>query len=143
MSNQEGRRLYDRWMAMWNGDVALTAEIVAPDCVVHQAPFGAGEPPRFEGPAGIRRMVEMGRAPFADLTFAVEVGPIAEGDLLAARWTSRGRYRGGLPGATAAAGAPVTFGGMDLFRIENGRIAEYWVSADVYHLMAQLGAVAS
>jgi predicted ester cyclase len=86
-------------------------------------------------------MVEMGRAPFTALTFTLAVGPIVDGDFLASRWAAEGRYRGGLPGATAPAGTPVTYGGADIFRLENGQIAEYWVSADALHLMVQLGAV--
>lgn len=141
MPNDEIRRLYARWLALWNGDLSIAPEIIAPDCIVHQAPFGAGEPPVFRGPDGIAQMVAMGREPFDDFQIALEVGPLADGDLVAARWTGRGRYRGGLPGASASPGTPVTYGGMDLFRLENGKIAEYWISADVYALMAQLGAV--
>jgi predicted ester cyclase len=33
------------------------------------------------------------------------------------------------------------FSGMDIMRIENGRVAEYWVSSDGLYLMAQLGAL--
>lgn len=87
--------------------------------------------------------IRNGRAPLEDITFAVAVGPLVEGDVIAARWTSRGRYQGGLPGATAAAGAPGAYSGMDLFLVENGQITESWVNADVCHLMAQLGVVAS
>lgn len=141
MPSSEITRLYGRWLDLWNGDLAAADEIVAADCVVHQAPFGAGEPQVFRGSEGLVQMVTMGRQPFDDFVIEAEVGPIAEGHLVAARWTGRGRYRGGLPGASAEPGTPVTYGGMDLFRLEHGKIAEYWVSADVYALMAQLGAV--
>jgi hypothetical protein len=63
------------------------------------------------------------------------------GDLVAARWAGRGRYRGGMPGATAAAGTPVAFGGIDLLRARGDRFAEYWVSSDGPALMGQLGAL--
>jgi predicted ester cyclase len=143
MPDREMVRLYEQWMAMWNGDLSLASEIVAEGCIVHQAPFGEGEPVEFRGPEGIARMVEMGRAPFDEFAVKAEVGPVAEGALVAARWTGSGRYRGGLPGATASPGTLVTYSGADFFQIEAGKIAEYWVSADVYALMAQLGAVAS
>lgn len=143
MSDRAVARLYEQWLAMWNGNISLAGEIVAEGCVIHQAPFGEGEPIEFRGPEGIARMVEMGRAPFDGFSVALDVGPLAEGALMAARWTGSGQYRGGLPGATAAPGTLVTYSGMDLFRIEGGKIAEYWVSADVYALMAQLGAFSS
>ena len=118
---------------MWNGRPELADELVAEGCPIHQPPN------TLHGPEGVRRMIEMGRAPFAQLTFRIEVGPIVEGNRLAARWESEGVYSGGIPGATVAPGTRVSFGGVDIWRIENGKIAEYWVSSDGLHLMAQLG----
>jgi predicted ester cyclase len=83
----------------------------------------------------------MGRAPFSELTFAIEVGPIVEGDMLAARWIGRALYAGGIPGATAPEGTEVAFGGIDIMRVADGRLAEYWVSSDGIALMTQLGAL--
>ncbi len=131
--------LYAQWMRLWNGDLSLAPDIVAPDCRIHQAPFGAGEPLEFRGPDGIVQMVEMGRSPFQDVSFEVIVGPIAQYDYLAARWKATGSYAGGLPGATAEPGRHISFHGNDILRLEGGKVAEYWVSSDGAHLMAQLG----
>ena len=57
------------------------------------------------------------------------------------RWTARGRYAGGFPGATAPEGTEVVFGGIDIMRVEDGRLAEYWVSSDGIAFMQQLGAL--
>jgi predicted ester cyclase len=136
------RRLYRRWMLeLWNGDLAVAGELVTDDFIIHQARAdgAASEGPR--GPEALVQMVREGHAPFEELTFDIEVGPVVEGDMVAARWVGRGRYRGGLPGATAAAGTPVLFGGIDLLRARDGRFAEYWVSSDGLQLMAQLGAL--
>ena len=136
------RRLYRRWMLeLWNGDLAIAGELVTDDLVIHQARAdgAASEGPR--GPEALVQLVREGHAPFEELTFDIEVGPVVEGDMVAARWVGRGRYRGGLPGATAPAGTPVAFGGIDLLRAEGGRFAEYWVSSDGLQLMAQLGAL--
>ncbi|HET9560100.1 MAG TPA: hypothetical protein VFS70_23425 [Actinomycetota bacterium] len=46
-----------------------------------------------------------------------------------------------MPGATAAAGTPGGFGGIDLRRARGDRFAEYWVSSDGLALMGQLGAL--
>lgn len=129
---QNLREMYDRWMRMWNGEIGLAEELVAPGCVIHQPPNA------FRGPQGVQRMVEMGRAPFAEIAFRIEVEPIIEGQRLAARWTSTGRYAGGVPGATVEPGTEVVFGGIDIWRLEDGKIAEYWVSSDGLWLMAQL-----
>ena len=88
-----------------------------------------------------RWMLELWNGDLAVATKLVtEVGPVVEGDLVAARWAGRGRYRGGMPGATAAAGTPVAFGGIDLLRARADRFAEYWVSSDGLALMGQPGA---
>jgi predicted ester cyclase len=140
----ELRRLYWRWMLeLWNGDLAVAAELVTDDFVIHQARAdGAGSDER-RGPEAVVQLVRDGHAPFDGLTFEIEVGPVVEGDLVAARWAGRGRYRGGMPGATAAAGTPVAFGGIDLLRARGDRFAEYWVSSDGLALMGQLGALGS
>jgi predicted ester cyclase len=138
----ELRRLYRRWMLeLWNGDLAVAVELVTDDFVIHQARAdGAGSEER-RGPEAVVQLVRDGHAPFDGLTFEIEVGPVVEGDLVAARWVGRGRYRGGMPGASAAAGTPVAFGGIDLLRARGDRFAEYWVSSDGLALMGQLGAL--
>jgi predicted ester cyclase len=138
----ELRRLYRRWMLeLWNGDLAVAAELVTDDFVIHQARVGGAGSEEQRGPDAVVQMVRDGHAPFDELTFEIEVGPVVEGDLVAARWAGRGRYRGGMPGATAAAGTPVGFGGIDLLRARGDRFAEYWVSSDGLALMERLGAL--
>jgi predicted ester cyclase len=136
------RRLYRRWLLeLWNGDLAVAEGLVTDDFVIHQARADGAASEDLRGPEAIGKMVGEGRAPFDGLTFELEVGPVTEGDMVAARWVGRGRYRGGMPGAAAAAGTPVRFGGIDLLRARDGRFAEYWVSSDGLELMAQLGAL--
>jgi predicted ester cyclase len=117
---------------MWNGNLDLADELKSPDCLIHQPPND------FRVAAGLLQMVKMGRAPFEDPLFSIEVEPIVEGNRLAARWTMTGRYLGGLSGTTAVPGTEITFGGIDIWRVEDGKIVEYWVSSDGLHMMAQL-----
>jgi predicted ester cyclase len=142
MPMDDPRRLYERWLLeLWHGDESVAQEILAADFVVHQARSQPGESEDVHGPQAGVEMVRMGRAPFSQLTFAVEVGPLVDGDMLAARWIGYGTYAGGLPGATAPEGTEVAFGGIDIMRIADGRLAEYWVSSDGLSLMEQLGAL--
>jgi predicted ester cyclase len=135
------QELYGARMELWNGNHELADEIIAADCIVHQAPSDPDNPLHLKGPEGILQMIQMGHAPFSELQFRVEVGPLVDGYMLAARWTSDGRYKGDFPGAAVSPGTPINFGGIDIMRIENGKIAEYWVSSDGVYLMAQLGAL--
>jgi predicted ester cyclase len=142
MMIDDPRRLYERWLLeLWHGDESVAQEILAADFVVHQARSQPGESEAVRGPQAGIELVRMGRAPFSQLAFEIEVGPIVEGGMVAARWIGRGLYAGGIPGATAPAGTEVHFGGIDIMRIENGRLAEYWVSSDGLALMQQLGAL--
>ena len=126
------RAMYRRWIDMWNGGIDLAEELMSPECPIHQPPN------TFQGADGLLQMIRMGRAPFDAPVFAVEVEPIVEGKRLAARWTMTGRYRGGIPGTTAPVGTEITFGGIDIWRVEGGKIVEYWVSSDGLWMMAQL-----
>jgi predicted ester cyclase len=119
----------------------VAEQILTPDFVIHQARAAPGGSEDVRGPQAAVELVRMGRAPFSELTIALEVGPIVEGDMVAARWSARVVYASGLPGATAAPGTVVTFGGIDILRVQDGRFAEYWVSSDGLALMGQLGAL--
>ncbi len=138
MSIEEARRLYRRWLLeLWNGALEVAGEIVAPGFVGHWPDLDV------LGPAGVAEAVGQGRTPFQDISISLDVGPIADGDKVAAQWTFRGAYQGGLPGATVPAGTRVAFSGIDILRIDpaSRKIVEYWVVSDALKLMAQLGAL--
>ncbi|MBA2247323.1 MAG: ester cyclase [Chloroflexia bacterium] len=55
-----------------------------------------------------------------------------------------GTYQGGIPGSSpSAVGQPVEYEGVDVFRIEEGKIAEYWLSADILQLLQEIGVIPS
>ncbi len=140
-SQRTPQQLYQMWIDLWNGHFELAHQIIAADCRVHQAPSDPQNPLDLRGPEGVLQMIHLGHAPFSDLVFRIELEPIVAANRLAARWTSAGRYKGDFPGATVSPGTPITFGGIDIMRIADGRIAEYWVSSDGIYLLAQLGAL--
>ena len=72
-------------------------------------------------------------------TFKVQVEPLFGNNMIAGRWLASGIYKGGFPGAKAEPGAPIEFAGADFLRIENGKVAEYWLSSDQLGLLRQLG----
>jgi steroid delta-isomerase-like uncharacterized protein len=77
------------------------------------------------------------RAAFEHLNVTVEE-MVAEGDRVAARFTARGIHKGAFMGLPPT-GKPITMTGMEIFRIEDGRIAELWGEANLLGLMQQLG----
>lgn len=143
VTQRTNKELWEPWVALWNGDLAVADEIVAPGFVAHFAPVGSS-PGEVRGPDGLQAWIGGVLAAFSDHRFETVVGPLAEGDLMAGRWLFRATYQGGIPGAAPeAAGRRVEYAGMDLLRIEAGRIAEYWLCADVVQLLQQVGAIPS
>ncbi|MEV0619180.1 ester cyclase [Nonomuraea sp. NPDC050404] len=126
--------LYRRWLLeLWNGDFDAAYELVTPDFVGHW-------PGReVSGPDGLAEVIRQGHEPFEQVKVTLDVGPIVDGDLVSARWTFSGAYRGGIPGATAAKGTEIAFSGHDILRAQDGRFAEYWVISDAQTFMRSLG----
>ena len=65
---------------------------------------------------------------------------IAEGDKVACRWTASGTHEGEFMGV-AATGKYFEWGGITIFRLENGKIAERWPMQDRLTMMQQLGLI--
>ena len=139
-SNHE---LWQSWIALWNGDLSLADQIIAPNFVAHFAPMG-NSPGEVRGPDGMKQWIGTLVAAFSDFSFTTTVGPIAEKDHIAGRWLFRAVYQGGMPGASPdAVGKRVEYAGMDIVRVEGGKIAEYWLCADILKLLQQVGVMPS
>ena len=117
------------------GDLSIADELLAPDYTVHYA----GNPPMDRD--GFLQFLSALRTAFPDVAVTVE-DVLAEGDVVAVRWTWSGTQHGpflGLP----PTGEAVTGSGIGLFRIANGRIAEDFVQEDTFGLLQQIGAIPS
>ncbi|OGG53794.1 MAG: hypothetical protein A3F84_01295 [Candidatus Handelsmanbacteria bacterium RIFCSPLOWO2_12_FULL_64_10] len=105
-----------------------------PDVIVH---FPRGLSPEPLQRAAYEAAAGMFRAAFPDLRHPAE-DISAEGDRVWLRGTNQGTHRGEFQGI-APTGNPVTFSVMSEYRVQNGKIAEMWVEADMIGLMQQLG----
>lgn len=131
-SKQVVRRFYEE---LWNrGNMDAADELVAPDYVRHDLRPGDAPP----GPAGQKAVAQKFRAAFPDVRLEVEA-LVAEGDLVAARWTMFGTHTG-VWGDVAPTGRSVRFSGVNFFRIADEKIAEIWNVRDDLGLREQLGA---
>lgn len=63
---------------------------------------------------------------------------IAEADRVAVRWTNSGTHVGELFGIPPT-GRSFSIPGIDIYRLEDGKLAEHWDVVDMYGLMMQLG----
>jgi predicted ester cyclase len=127
------RRLVDEAV---NADrVDLLGEFVRPDVVVHPGTVGAAP-----ATAGIEELATAFRrfhSVFPDLHVVFE-DVVAEGDRVAARWTATGTHSAELAGLSAT-GRAVRWGGIDIYRLVDGKVAEWWRNDDFIWLLKQLG----
>ena len=133
--SEQNKTLARRWFEdlFSRGNLDAAKEILNADFVDHL--------PREEerGLEELKQYVIWYRAAFPDIRDTVEE-LVAEGDKVVVRWMSRGIHQGEFRGV-APTGRHVTFTGMRLFRIAEGKIAESWVNIDELGLLEQLGMV--
>ncbi len=143
MSTETNKALWQSWSELWNGNFSVADEIIAPSFVAHFAPIG-NSPGEVHGPDGLKQWIGSIVGAFADYSFTTTVGPLSDDDKVAGRWLFRATYQGGMPGASPnVVGKHVEYAGIDLFRVEAGKIAEYWLCADTLQLLQQVGVIPS
>ena len=112
------RRIYDD---LWNaGHLAVADEI-------------------FVNAEGVKRYIHSFRAAFSDLHHTVDE-LVAEGDTVVARWTAHGTHTGQWH-SLAATNQVVTFTGITIAHLVNGKIADHQTLWDTLALLEQLGVV--
>lgn len=115
------RPTYRQWLdELWNGELdrleQLAGNVVTDDFIGNWPT----RPGLVHGPHELAAVIHQGRILFDELRFHLELGPIADGDLVAARWVGRGRR-----GADS-----IEFRGHDMLRIDGDRFGEYWVISE-------------
>lgn len=115
------------------GDVDAVDVYFTADFVEHEE----GAPGQDGGREGLKMALPMLRTAFPDLTVTVE-DMVAEGDKVAARLTWSGTHDGDFMGMPPT-GQSFSMNVMDLFRIEDGQVAEHWGVSDIMAMMSQLG----
>jgi len=119
----------------WEGNLGVIDELTAPDYVGHDPSMP--EPQR--GPEGIKEFVSGYLAAFPDGKFTIDE-QLAEGDLVATRWTGRGSHQGELMGIPPT-GKQVTVSGITISRVVKGKVVEEWTNWDTLGMLQQLGVV--
>lgn len=123
----------------WHQDVyvggryEVASEICADDLIAH----GTGVPD--DAPHGPRFL----EADAAEMRSAFRIDTMSDddvivsGDRVVIRWTFRGEQVAPV-GGIAPTGRPVTVEGIDIFRLANGRIAEFWGYYDPGQLLPSM-----
>jgi steroid delta-isomerase-like uncharacterized protein len=119
----------------WRGKIDETIELIADDYVAHVP--GSIEP--FRGKEGFRAFVNTYLTGFPDGTITVD-DQIAEGEIVATRWTGRGTNTGELMGMPPT-GKQITVEGITYSRITGDKATEAWITWDTLSMVQQLGIV--
>jgi steroid delta-isomerase-like uncharacterized protein len=125
------RRYYDA--VLNRGDVDSLNQLAAADYVEHDPVPGQGT-----GGEGLKDRVTILRSAFGQ-HFNVE-DVVAEGDKVVVRWTSSGKHEGEFMGIPPT-GKSFTIAGIDIHRLEGGKMAEHWHVVDQLSLLQQLGLI--
>jgi steroid delta-isomerase-like uncharacterized protein len=115
-------------------DFSRLTEFFAPGFARHD--LGRLFPDRF-GAEGPREHVSMLLAAIPDLHSEI-IDVFAEGDRVCVRYVASGTHTGELLGSPGS-GKPVSWAGVNIYRMADGRIAEVWQLADGVGLLQKIG----
>lgn len=137
--SEENKALIRRWFEeVWNKKrPEAIDEMVAPGCVIYGLADASGN--EITAPADFKAFHQVFCGAFPDIEVTVE-DTIAEGDLVAARCSVRGKHSGDHLGI-AATNAPVEFAGMVFLRVKDGKFIESWNNFDFLKMNQQIGII--
>ena len=135
MSIAENKAIVRRYQEIYNSNnVEALNDVVAEDLLTPR--MMPGMPQGLEGAKKIHRGTLLG---MPDWHTQIE-DLIAEGDKVVARITRTGTHTGDFFGFPAT-GKKISFTGIYIVRIANGKIIEHWGEEDSVGLLQQLGAM--
>lgn len=133
MSLEQNKAIARRWHEGWwkEGGQAILDELLTPNTTWR----GGG------GPNEIRELVQAFHEGASDMKLTID-DLIAEGDKVVARWTIRLKHTGNLLGYPPT-GKEISYTGITIQRIENGKIIDDWYEVDGRELEKQLAGKAA
>jgi hypothetical protein len=117
----EGAALYARWAEMWNGELEISDEIIAQSFVAHSTADAMTPPEDICDARTVRGWIQAIRSRLSGMTYRVEVGPLVDGNIVAAYW----RVAGTLAAPDGTKNRVIKVG-TDILRIEGKRFVECW-----------------
>jgi steroid delta-isomerase-like uncharacterized protein len=114
------------------GDLDAGDRYLSPEFVNHDLPFGAPG-----GAEGMRAAASMFREACPDWSTSYHRF-VAEDDVVVEHFTASGSFSGSLMGVSGT-GQTVSLPGINIFRVQDGRIVERWGRLDELGLLSQLG----
>jgi steroid delta-isomerase-like uncharacterized protein len=131
------KELWQRYInEVWNqGHMEMIDELIHEDFIDH-TPTGDQE----HGRNGIKWFVNMIRTAFPDVQGRIE-HIISQGDMVAVHLVFEGTHTGGELFGIPATGKRIALKGLDILKVEDGKLAHSWANFDQAGMMAQLGVI--
>lgn len=115
-------------------NLAILDELCAPGFINHDPAN-----PAVRDREGLKEWWRMTLSSFPDMQATIDA-LLADGDCVIKRFTLHGTHTREFNGIPAT-GKPVTLQGIDVYRLENGRVKEIWWAYDNLGLLQQLGVI--
>jgi predicted ester cyclase len=130
---QDLNTLASDYVLLWDvsAPAGIADRVYAPLVIDHQPLPGQGP-----GLDGIKQLVALYHAVFPDLTVSTD-DVVSSGDRVVVRWTATGTHQGDQLGVPAT-GKRVRLTGIDILRIEEGRVVERWGETNGLEMMQQI-----
>jgi predicted ester cyclase len=126
------QRFYDDFIN--SGNLSVIDEIIGPNYINHAAPFGLANDKN-----GLKKLLEEFILAFPDQH--IEAKKIfAKDDLAIAYWEITGTHQGKFFGVEPT-GKKIRMTGIDIDRVQDGKIVEHWGGEDMMILLSQIGAI--
>jgi predicted SnoaL-like aldol condensation-catalyzing enzyme len=116
-----------------NHDLSTLDQLMRDDYIQHNADVPQGK-------AGFKQFFETTFKAMPDFRYTLK-RIVAEGDFVFMYCTTSATHTGGEWLGVQPTGNKLKFDVVDMFRIQNGLIAEHWDVADTYSLFSQLGKI--
>ena len=118
---------------VFRGNLSVVDELVAPDFVDHSVPPGMPN----KGPEGVKNLLSYFLKAFSDIRVTYH-DLLEKDDKVVGRYSMTGTHQGEFMGVGATK-KNVSFDGIEIVRVKDGKFAERWAVEDMAGLMGQLG----
>jgi steroid delta-isomerase-like uncharacterized protein len=130
LSLEENKAIVRNFIEAYNNRSLDFLDFVSPDYIDHEKNIGKED---------LNQLFTLGLTAFPDWHETIE-DIIAEGDKVWVRLTYTGTHKGEFMGL-APTGKAITSKAVDIYRIVNGKLAEYWNVTDNASIFKQIGAI--
>lgn len=117
--------------SIWNTKEIHTIDrLLHPNVTIHSL-LG-----QYTGPQAMKAVVLSWLKAFPDLKVSFD-HVITQDELVCIQWHAQGTHLGEFKGRLPT-NLPVAYSGVTIYRIQEGKITEYWAYLDMQHLLSQI-----